>query len=78
MAPWKYFLIGFGIGVLGAIIWVLVSIVVGVGEGLGSHAPAVLYALLYIGFFAMVGGPLAFWLILPIRRAIKRRRARTF
>jgi drug/metabolite transporter (DMT)-like permease len=76
MAPWKYFLIGLGIGILGAILWAITGIFGGTIEGLGGEAPTVVYVLVCIGFFVMVGGPLAFWIILPVRRAIKNRRAR--
>lgn len=76
MALWKYFLIGLGIGVLGAVLWVVTSLIGGIGEGLGGKAPTILWVLLYIGGFTMVLGPLTFWVILPIRRTVKRRRAR--
>jgi hypothetical protein len=76
MATWKYILIGLGIGVLGAVLWLVSSLIGGIGEGLGGKAPTILYVLLYIGGITMVAGPLAFWIILPVRRAIKNRRAR--
>jgi hypothetical protein len=76
VATWKYFLIGLGIGILGAILWAVVSLIAGVGEGLGGEPLPILHALLYIGFLVMVGGPLTFWIILPIRRTVKRRRSR--
>jgi hypothetical protein len=78
MATWKYILIGLGIGVLGAILWVVVSVVAAGVEVASGTTPPLLEAFLIIGFFVMVGGPLAFWIILPVRRAIKNRRARTF
>jgi hypothetical protein len=77
MATWKYLLIGLGIGVLGAILWVVASVTAGVGEGLGAEPLPSLHALMAIGFFIMVLGPLAFWVILPIRLAVKRRRSRS-
>jgi hypothetical protein len=77
MGKAKNFLIGLGIGVLGAILWVVASVTAGVGEGLGAEPLPSLHALMVIGFFVMVLGPLTFWLILPIRRAVKRRRSRT-
>lgn len=71
----KYFLIGLGIGIVGAILWVIASLVAGVGAGLGGKVPTQLYVLMIIGFLAMIGGPLTFWIIFPIRRHIKKRRA---
>jgi hypothetical protein len=77
VATWKYILIGLGIGVLGAILWIVASVTAGVGEGLGAEPLPSLHALMAIGFFVMVGGPLAFWIILPIRKAMKKRRSRS-
>jgi hypothetical protein len=77
MATWKYFLIGLGIGVLGAILWVAASVTAGVGEGLGGEPLPILHALMVIGFFVMVLGPLAFWIVLPIRKTLRKRRSRS-
>jgi hypothetical protein len=72
---WKYFLIGLGIGIAGAVLWLVSSLIGGIGEGLGGKAPTILYVLLYIGGVTMVVGPFTFWIVLPIRRALKRRRS---
>lgn len=72
----KLFLIGLGIGVLGAILWVLTSVVAGIGEGLGGEPLPVLHALMVVGFIVMIGGPFTFWLILPIRRVLRNRRSK--
>jgi len=77
MATWKYFLIGLGIGVLGAILWIVASVVGGAIEGLGGGRDSALYTLMVVGFTAMVGGPIAFWIILPIRKALRKRRSRS-
>jgi len=77
MAYWKYFLIGLGIGILGAILWIIASVI---GAALAiptGETPRIVWAFMCIGWFAMVGGPLTFWIILPIRRAIKKRRSRS-
>ena len=76
MALWKYFLIGLGTGALGAVLWVLTSVAAGVGEGLGGEPLPVLNALMYVGFMIMVFCPFTFWIVLPIRRAVKRRRSK--
>jgi membrane-bound ClpP family serine protease len=77
MAAWKYFLIGLGIGVLGAILWIVASIPAGIIEGVGGGHSSFLNALIVIGFTAMFVGPLTFWIILPIRKARKKRRSRS-
>ena len=77
MGKGKSFLIGLGIGVGGAILWLLVSLIGGIGEGLGGKTPAFVYVILYLSFFVMVGGPIAFWIVLPIRGYRKRRRSRS-
>jgi hypothetical protein len=77
MGKAKNFLIGLGIGVLGAILWIAASVTGGFIEGFSGERDSVLYALMVIGFFVMVGGPFTFWIILPIRRAMKKRRSRS-
>ncbi len=72
----KYFLIGLGIGILGAILWFVASVTGGTIEGLGGARSSIIMAFVYIGFFVMVLGPLTFWIILPIRRAWKKRRSK--
>ena len=77
MAAWKYVLIGLGIGVLGAILWIVASVAGGVIEGFGGGRNPGLYTLMVIGFAGMIGGPFAFWVILPIRGYRKNRRSRS-
>jgi hypothetical protein len=77
MATWKYILIGLGIGILGAILWVVASVTAGVGEGLGGEPLPILHVLIYIGGIIMVVGPFTFWIILPIRKALRKRRSRS-
>lgn len=69
----KNFLIGLGIGALGAILWVVVSTVGGFGEGLGAEPLPILRRLMYVGYAMMVGGPLVFWVIRPVVQWIRRR-----
>jgi len=76
LALWKYFLIGLGIGVLGVALWLAASVTGGVIEGLSGERNQALRFLMYAGGSIMILGPFAFWIILPIRRAVKNRRAR--
>ena len=69
----KDFAIGLVIGLVGAVLWVLVSLVGGAGEAIIGEVNPTLRVLMYIGGVVMVGGPLVFWVILPIRRRISRR-----
>jgi len=68
----KGFLIGLGIGLLGVILWLVSSLIAGVGEGLGAEPLPLLHALVTIGFVIMIGGPVFFWLILPVKRQLWR------
>jgi predicted branched-subunit amino acid permease len=70
----RNFGIGLGIGLLGAILWVISSVVGGIGEGLGGERLIVLRILMYIGFIVMFVGPLVWWIVLPLVNIIRRRR----
>jgi drug/metabolite transporter (DMT)-like permease len=83
----RKFLIGLGLGLLGAILWVVASVVAGVasaGEcleesGFGDcdsdlFADPVSGSLVVVGFVVMLGGPALFWLILPIVGWVRRLR----
>ena len=70
----KRFAIGLGIGLIGAVLWVLASVVGGAGEAITGEKEPVLLAFMYIGATTMVGGPLVFWIALPIISKIRRRR----
>ena len=70
----KRFAIGLVIGLVGAILWVITSVLWGFGAAFGAEAPPVVTALMIIGFIAMFGGPLVYWVALPIKDKIRRRR----
>jgi hypothetical protein len=69
----KNFGIGLGIGLLGAIMWLVASLIGGVIEGFGGGRSTNLMVLLYIGGVVMVGGPLTWWIIIPIRDRWRKR-----
>jgi hypothetical protein len=76
MAIWKYFVIGLGIGILGAILWFVASAAAAAVEAASGKLPAALDAFMIGAFLVMVLAPLTFWIILPVRRAVKKHRAR--
>jgi len=57
---------GIVVGFIGFIMWILVSIPLGIGEAVGVARDPVLNAALYLGFTLMVGGPVVYIVILPI------------
>ena len=57
---------GVVVGILGFIVWFVVSVVYGIGQGLGGGGNPTLDALMYLGFALMVGGPVVYIVILPI------------
>lgn len=69
----KNFIIGLGIGLLGALLWVLSSVVAGTGEGLGAEPLPILHTLMTVGFVVMVAAPVIFWIVLPIWKLVKRK-----
>jgi hypothetical protein len=70
----KNFAIGLGIGLLGAILWIISSVVGGVGEGLGGEPPTIIRVFMYIGFIVMFVGPVLWWIIIPLVKLTRRRR----
>ena len=71
----KNFAIGLGIGLLGVILWVLASVVQGLGTGVGGKSLPLLTVLMIIGFVIMFAGPVTFWIILPIKNRLSRRKS---
>jgi len=67
---------GIVVGVLGFVVWLLTSVVGGLREGLGGGRDPVLYGLMFLGFFLMIGGPVVYIGVLPAWGWWKRRRAR--
>ena len=69
----RNFGIGLGLGILGALLWVVASAMVGIGQGMKSPAPPIANVFMVIGFITMFVGPLVFWIILPIRNWLKKK-----
>jgi len=68
----KNFGIGLSLGLIGAILWYIFRLVISLGE-ISSSAPGLqLQALEYASFTLMVGGPLVYWIILPITERVRR------
>lgn len=57
---------GFVCLVLGAILWVLASMVGGFLAAFGEASLA-LECLMYVGFFIMTLGPIIFWIVIPLK-----------
>ena len=57
---------GIVVGFIGLIIWLLVSIPLGIGDAVGVARDPLLNAVLYLGFALMVGGPVVYIVILPM------------
>jgi len=61
--------------ILGLILWILSSVVEAfITFPTGGHTW--LFYVMALGFFVMIGGPVVFWAIIPIRNWIRRRRTR--
>ena len=59
--------------ILGLILWIVSSVVEGIiSFPTRTHTP--LIYVMAIGFFVMIGGPVVYWIIIPIRNLIRRRR----
>ena len=57
---------GIIVGALGFGVWFGVSVVYGIGTGLGGPDNPVFEAFMVIGFALMIGGPLIYIVILPV------------
>lgn len=57
---------GIVVGFIGFIIWFIVSVIYGIGTGLGAGENPTFSSFMYLGFFLMVGGPVVYIVILPI------------
>lgn len=69
----KNFSIGLALGLIGAILWVVVCIAAFVTIDFGTYHILRANLVKYAGFAAMVGGPLTYWIILPIKEWRDRR-----
>ena len=67
---------GIVVGILGFLVWFGVSVVGGLMEGIGGGRDPLLYGLMFVGFFLMVGGPVVYIGVLPAVAWLRRRRAR--
>ena len=68
----RNFLIGLAGLVGGAILWVAASAVGGAIEGLGGERDPVLYSLMFLGWLVMICMPMAFWVVIPLARRLRR------
>jgi len=66
---------GIAVGVLGAILWTLFSVLQGVGEAFGTPEPF-FEAFMMIGFALMIGGPVVYIVVIPAVGWLRRRRSR--
>lgn len=57
---------GIIVGFIGFVIWFGVSVIYGIGLGLGGGENPTLNAFMFLGFFIMVGGPIIYIVILPV------------
>jgi hypothetical protein len=64
---------GFVCLVLGAVLWILTSVVGGFLEAFGEASLTLEY-LMYIGFAIMVLGPIIFWIIIPIKNRLTKKK----
>ena len=95
----RNFLIGLALGMLGAILWVVASVVAGLASAGGCleqtfptpepgappqfptltgcesdlFSDPVSGSLVVVGFLVMLGGPVLFWVVLPIAGWVRRR-----
>lgn len=69
----KNFAIGLVLLMLGALVWFISSLFAGVGQAVGEPAPLIIQVFVPIGFFVMIGGPLTFWVVIPVWRYLRRR-----
>ena len=65
---------GIVVGVLGAVLWFLFSVLQGINEGLGEPGDPVFEVFMILGFALMIGGPVIYIVILPVVSWWRRRR----
>ena len=68
----RNFVIGLGLGMLGAILWMIAGAFVGIGEVVEGETHPGFLGLAIAGFVVMFCGPLTFWIILPIVNRLRR------
>lgn len=65
------FLNGLLLLVCGAVLWVVASVVGGFEEFATGGIDPVVLGLMAIGFVVMIGGPVWYWIVVPIRNRRK-------
>jgi len=68
-----YILNGLVLLILGLILWMVASFIEAL-QRIGGGPPTPMMAVVVLGILVAIGGPVVFWIILPIRN--RRRRAR--
>lgn len=69
------FLRGLGVLILGFLIWVVFSVTGALTE-ISGEATTGHRVLMYIGFTLMALGPVVFWIVIPIKNKLAKRRRR--
>ena len=67
---------GIVVGFIGLVIWVLASIPAGIDAALGTTTSPLFDAFMVLGFFLMIGGPVVYIVVLPVRDWLRRHRTR--
>ena len=69
---------GIIVGFIGFIIWFGVSVIYGIGLGLGAGENPTFNAFMFLGFFIMIGGPLVYMrarahrIFIPVPKILER------
>lgn len=67
------FLKGLGCLLGGFAVWVLSSIVGALGEFTSGEINPFIYGMMVLSFFVMIGGPVAFWIVIPIKNRLTKK-----
>ncbi|GAI83478.1 unnamed protein product [marine sediment metagenome] len=57
----------------GAVLWIVASSAGALGEVATGEADPRALGLMIIGFVVMIGGPIVYWIVMPIRSRRKRK-----
>ena len=72
------FLKGLGCLLGGFAVWVLASIVAALGSFATSEINPFIYGMMVLGFFVMIGGPVVFWVIIPVKNRLTNKESPVF
>lgn len=61
---------GLALGLLGFIVWAISSFVAAISDVTGGAQPWFGEPLMVVSFFIMVGGPIIYWIIVPVKNYI--------